>query len=544
MTEIIKILGRPGTGKTYKTLDLTEEEFKNGIDTDELLYFSYTVAASEEGRERVSDRLGIDSDELGENWRTLHSQCFKLLNLNPVQTADGRKRKEFCEKIGINYSLNQETRDASELEEKNVGNELFSAYDWLRSRMRPIDDLDGLFSFENSDVDPKRFMKAWEAYKKKKGIVDFQDMLSGVLKFNLYPEAEVMIVDEFQDMTPLQYKVYEFWRDKMNRVYIAGDPAQAIYTFGGAEPKFLTEEESDRDILLDKTYRLPKEIWEPSKKILETLHDVAEFDIEPTGEGGEFHYLEPEFGGMRGFQDRRLLDWVESSIDNNQDVMAIFRTRNQAQDFENELIERGVPYIAMRGFEVWTKQVENLRDGIKEVIKNGETSGKKQGAITQLLGKDMNKGDYDLADFIYRLKDKTGYHLYKSDRTEKQKKHPLNYFQASAIVENLRSEIFIEPDQVRVGTKHSAKGKEAKVVITSLDTSKRISETMYKEVESEEEYSGMKLTERVIDEREKRVDFVALTRASEKLIVSESAFGRTPNHTLEELQKPTEVVEE
>lgn len=525
--EVIKVIGSPGTGKTHTTLDFAEKEFEKGTNAQNLLYFSYTVAASEEGRKRIAERINCEPDELGENWRTIHSECFHLLNLNPVQTADGRKRKEFCDELGITFSLNEETKDASEVEQRSPGNELFAAYDWLRSRIRPIEGLDGPFSFENTAIEPTKFMMAWEGHKKKNGLVDFQDMLAGVLRYDLKPKADVMIVDEFQDLTPLQFQVYKLWKDEMNKVYIAGDPAQAIYTFGGAEPKFLTEEKCDEEILLKETYRLPKKIWEPSQKILQNLHNVKKFDIKPRNAEGEFKYFESEINKIsRGLKDMRLIEELKKALDEEKSAMALFRTRKQSQKFENTIIEDGIPFRAMRGFEVWTPRLTNLRDGIVEILTEGKTHKEKKRAVTTLLGKDLHEGTSEMYRFIQRIREKTGFYLAPYQRSDEQKDHPLNYFQAKALTRNLEEKIFIDPETIRIGTKHSAKGKEAQVVLTSLDTSKTIAETMY-------------LADNFIDDKEKRVDFVALTRASERLIVSESAFAGYPNHTLEQLQVKT-----
>lgn len=64
------------------------------------------------------------------------------------------------------------------------------------------------------------------------------------------PPGSVLLIDEFQDLSPLQYKLYEAWRDSpgVNRVYITGDVHQAIYGFRGADPTHFRETPADETI--------------------------------------------------------------------------------------------------------------------------------------------------------------------------------------------------------------------------------------------------------------------------------------------------------
>ena len=545
----LKLYGSAGTGKTYNTLNIAEMEFNNGTELDDLVYFSYTVGAAEEGLERILDRLfaDIDKEYLEDNWRTVHSCCFDLLNLNVVMTATPKRRETFCSKIGVDFSLDQSQMDSSEIEgsKENVGNKLFSAYDYLRSRAIEIDDieedisqmfdLDTKIDTRRGRITPKEFMVLWEGYKKQEGLLDFQDMLTGVLRRGLVPDAEVMIVDEFQDMTPLQYEVFKMWEKEIDRIYIAGDEKQAIYVFGGADPDFLMEEDCDEEIYLDKTYRLSSDVWKPAKKLAHSLKKVENPDLEPKREGGEYirYEAQPQTSSPRqnssmiddeeGFDSPELINHLEEAVENEKSVLALFRARFQAQEFENIIIEKGIPFDALRGFDIWTDQFTRLRDGIIEIVEEGETEKSKKRTVTNLLGKEAHSFE-DIEKFIKKLKRKVGFDKKPYHRSKEEKEYPLNYYQVKAITKHLRTKQYwdVNPKTVQIGTKHSAKGMEAQVVLTSLDTCSKVAQEMYG-------VNGIK-------DDEKRVDFVALTRASEKLVVDESAWPELPNHTVEMLQ--------
>lgn len=561
MTGVTKIVGSPGTGKTRKCIDIATNEIDEGLSPEDLIYISFTKSAAQEAKERISERTGIPEYKLGEKWRNLHSMCFKLLSLSSHQVATGYKRRDFCNNLNIDYSLDIDNFDSSELSmsEQGDGNRILNAYDWLQSRnddiIRDDNTLENMFDFEKIDeyIDPYKVMHLWDAYKKKRNLVDFSDMLKGVLRLNKVPDGKVMIVDEFQDTSPLDFDVYKLWKDGMERVYVAGDEKQCIFQFRNSRPDYLVNEgNNDRKIFLKKTYRVPKNIWREADKIASQMDDIEHYDVKPINKGGEFsinrgkevmsdfesRIMKELYGEARNlrrqiaqnFNGMDLFAEIDSALEKNRDVMGIFRTRLCALDFQNRLISIGIPFQNLRensNTEIWTRQMVNLRDGIRELAKEGNTKGVKKRAINKLLDDSIwhiNKNEV-IEETIDILINKSQLDKSYDERTLLAKKYPLNYYQSTALVKNLQKDrLTLDPSSVRIGTKHTAKGKEADVVITSFDTSWRIVENAY--------YPKGDL----ITDQERKVDFVALTRAKKRLVIQESVWENIPNHSLDVLQ--------
>lgn len=103
--------------------------------------------------------------------------------------------------------------------------------------------------------------------QKERGLFDFDDMLSIVCEDKLSPMTPILIVDEFQDLTPIQYEIYKNWKKDADIVYIAGDPNQSIYGFWGADPSFFHNEDME-EVKLRKSHRLRRRIWGFAKGIL------------------------------------------------------------------------------------------------------------------------------------------------------------------------------------------------------------------------------------------------------------------------------------
>ena len=89
------ILGPPGTGKTTTLLNILEEEIEGGILPERIGFVSFTRRAIKEARDRTLSKFKeIDKDQL-DNFRTLHSLCFRSLGLNSERIFKGLHITEF-----------------------------------------------------------------------------------------------------------------------------------------------------------------------------------------------------------------------------------------------------------------------------------------------------------------------------------------------------------------------------------------------------------------------------------------------------------------
>ena len=115
--QTIKIFGSPGTGKTTTLLDILEKKIAEGYNPLRIGYFSFTRRAIREARRRVTKKFEIDEDNL-EYFRTIHSLCYRALNINSGQVFKGERVKEFSEVARIEMT-NVSDEDTSGL---SIGN--------------------------------------------------------------------------------------------------------------------------------------------------------------------------------------------------------------------------------------------------------------------------------------------------------------------------------------------------------------------------------------------------------------------------------------
>ena len=258
MDNTIKIFGSPGTGKTTTLLNILEEKISEGYQANNIGFFSFTRRALKEARNRVIKKFNLDKDEL-EYFRTIHSLCYRTLNINSGQVFKGERVREFSELVRIEMSGVSEEENSGLSVGGKRGDLLLFCDEVSRSSERNLKEVWKELECEHSWHEQEFFSMALKNFKKKKKLLDFTDMLDAFIKDKNTPKLDIIFVDEAQDLTTKQWKVIEKISKDCKLRYIAGDDDQAIYRWAGADvKKFLSINVNIK--VLPISYRLPKKI--------------------------------------------------------------------------------------------------------------------------------------------------------------------------------------------------------------------------------------------------------------------------------------------
>ena len=146
-------------------------------------------------------------------------------------------------------------------------------------------------------VDSERiaeWYRRYEADKRKRGLVDFDDLLShcadAVLTDPSFAAAQRwrfrhLFVDEYQDVNPLQEHLLQAWLGDRPDLAVVGDPNQAIYSWNGAEPAFLTEFATRHPgaevVQLEHSYRSTPQILHTAAAVLSSGRAGARHGLQP-----------------------------------------------------------------------------------------------------------------------------------------------------------------------------------------------------------------------------------------------------------------------
>lgn len=576
--EVYKVIGAPGTGKTTRVVGNPELELdglfiENGdtYSLDEQMLVTYTNAGVDEAADRLSKMLDAPQYKIDERVTTIHSQCYSTLNefsgfdgLDREQVVDHWNKKNFCDANGLDFGWEDDEDDimGADMEQ---GNALFRIYDWLQNNRVSIEDWEECPAEWTWNENPQELLNKWEMWKRERNLIGFGDMIEKVVELgrkqvtNLgwgplfvdddmssmelfkkarsdptrepdkirgkgaFIDTKVLYVDEVQDLTPLQWCWYLLQKLACEKVYIGGDDDQTIYGWAGANPEFMLGEEGDFEVL-DRTYRIPRKVWETCDGVIQQVENRQEKAVEPDGDGGDVVT-------MRAPSARQVIEHIDSD-----DVMILFRARYQIDEFRNDLHEYGIPYDNMSTFDTWSDDIVKLRDGLAKVengavningdelramleyaedhmVRDGHGLSEKEKVMGQFGGISM-----DRLDEIFMVRGPYGSH----DLTAKNflsESEEINYYEKEAILGNIRSgNEDLYPDRVRIGTIHSSKGKEAETVILALDSTRTILDNMAEESIGEDK----PLTGPVpLTDAERRVYYVGMTRASNKLVLAQ-----------------------
>lgn len=270
------ILGGPGTGKTEHLIRLVESELAGGLRPEQIAFVAFTRAAASEARVRAAAALGIAERELP-YFRTLHSLCFHLLGLRRSDVLEGESLRELEKLTGESASRDGLMGDAGP---------------WELEQLARASFVDPIALANDSDIDIFRFKRAVAAAKKFKdarGLLDFTDMLERYVEWGEpLQDVRLAIVDEVQDLTPLQWKVVERAFSETPRIIVAGDDDQAIHEWSGATLKPLFEHTGEREVLT-VSHRLTKDVHELSNRVSAKISHRLE---KPTVSNGKDGFVE------------------------------------------------------------------------------------------------------------------------------------------------------------------------------------------------------------------------------------------------------------
>ena len=573
-SHVTRLFGGPGSGKTTALLDRVEEILDQpGVDVNDVLVVSYTRAAATEIRERLAERLDVSPRSLRGNVATMHAKAYELLDLSRGDVVGERDKEGFCEDFGLEFEDEYEGSRRRSARSTTIGNKVIATSQWLQRTTRDVADwYDVPFQWNDEEVrlppeiddnaqqgnkytptwpsdddrlDIPEAIRAWRAYKGDEGLVGFADMLERVEQRSLIPSVDYLVIDEFQDITTLQYKVYDEWKPHVERVLIAGDDDQVVYAWQGADPQLLLDEGGE-DVILDTSYRLPSRVLSVVNREVRHIEKRQEKNLRPRTEGGSVEAVESP----------TMLDLVRNvraTVENTDEtVMVLFRARYQLFQFMDEFIGEGIPFQALTDQRMWTDRLNDYVNAVEKVAAGESITGLEARRLADMLmntafGTNSRDALYETLD---DLKEEAGAEEFVDLTIEPDlvKEHApfmpgpasaedmlrkTSQFQKKSVKAYFGGDYQdVDRDRVRVGTIHSAKGREADHVFVATDLTEKVVEQMAASVEegSADAAAFEETTDPVplLTDNERRVFYVGMSRARERLVILENLVSGAP----------------
>ncbi|MFP4626843.1 MAG: UvrD-helicase domain-containing protein [Natronomonas sp.] len=574
-TDVTRLFGGPGSGKTTALLDRVDEMLDSGVDVEDVLIVSYTRAAAAEVRERLADRLDRSPKSLRSNVCTMHAKSYELLNLSRGDVVGEKDKEAFCDDYGLEFEDEYQSARRRSARTTTLGNKIIATSQWLQRTRREVADwYDVPFQWNEEEVrlppdiddraqtgnkytptwpsdddriDIPEAIRAWRSYKGSEGLVGFADMLERVSQRSLVPNVDHLVIDEFQDITTLQYEVYQEWKPHVDRVLIAGDDDQVVYAWQGADPNLLLDEIVDEDVVLPNSYRLPSRILNVVNTEIEHIEKRQEKDLKPRKDGGT---VEAVSGPSMLDLVRNVRRTLEEDPDG--DMMVLFRARYQMFQFMDEFVDEGIPFTSLTDQRMWTGRLRDYVGAIEALEGDESLDGLQARRLGEMLA-DSAFGTSDRDDFFEAFEeleegvdDLRDLSVDPSFVTEHAPFAPspasaadmltrVSNFQERSVDAYFSGDYReMDPSHIRLGTIHSAKGREADHVFVATDLTEKVVEQMAASVPDPDDVAGTETFTKhsnpvpILTDNERRVFYVGMSRARERLVLLENLVDGAP----------------
>jgi len=506
----VAIVAGPGSGKTRVVSHRIAYGIALGVyDASKVLALTYTNKAAAELRTRLR-ALGAGSVQV----RTFHAAALSQLQFFWPQLTGGIAPKLVTNK-------HQLLRDAAETMsfklDDSATRDLVAAIEWHRYAMvEPTLDTAARMT---SAVAPVKFLElfaAFENLKQERRVIDWEDVLLlciGLMRAeprmleHFQQQYRFFTVDEYQDISPLQQALLETWLGDRQDICVVGDPRQTIYSFAGASSGFLLGFEADypqaQVFELNRNYRSSVEIVAYANRILgPDLTPMRQLSARP--KFTEYASVAKEASGI-AIKIKALLEAGYSAGQ----VAVLVRANHQLEPIENALRDLGLA-IQVRGAGRFFAKPE-IAQAMIAIRALGVTESEKplfaqiSDVVSSLGWRSNGEGEkWANLNWFFDVLDELGESVSTADYIRELQERERSGHEPMA-------------DAITLSTVHSTKGLEWRAVFMAG-------------VNRNSFPSNYSQTPEQLSE-ERRLYFVAVTRAQEQLEISHS-LDRGPSEFL------------
>jgi DNA helicase-2/ATP-dependent DNA helicase PcrA len=367
------VVAGAGTGKTRAIAHRIAYGVQTGVvNPGHVLAVTFTTRAAGGLRARLRQLGGASGGGMDRVVaRTFHAAALRQLVHFWPATVGGRPPAVLGSKAGLLAEVAREMRvPVSGPELRDVATEI----EWAKvTQVRPDDYVEAAAKHDRTaPLEPEltgRLFAAYEQLRRDRHLVDFESVLeltAAILAEHRLAAAQVrdryryFVVDEYQDVNPLQKLLLDAWAGDRDDVCVVGDPRQTIYSFTGATSAYLTgfaaEYPHARVVRLVRNYRSTPEVVACANRLTgaDASGDalVAQRDSGPAAEFTEHDDEAAEAAAVAA----RVSALAATGTAPRQ-MAVLVRINAQTERFERALAEAGVP-CQVRGAERFFDRAE------------------------------------------------------------------------------------------------------------------------------------------------------------------------------------------
>jgi DNA helicase II / ATP-dependent DNA helicase PcrA len=544
------ILAGPGSGKTrtlvYHAAWLISQQKAL---PENLLLLTFTNKAAGEMKTRLAKILGEDKNKIP--WAgTFHSFCAKILRI------DGHFLN-----IAKNYAIYDES------DQQGMIKKVLDKLDLSPKIYKPSLVLNLISQAKNEMITAleypqyargtfqetvARIYLKYQQFLKESGALDFDDLLLETVRLFQKEKAILQkyqnqyhwfLIDEYQDTNHAQYLLTKLLAKKEQHLTVVGDASQAIYGWRGADYHNLVNLKEDfpnlKIINLEQNYRSTENILQAANQVIQKNSSHPILNLWTTKKGGEKINLYEAANEQEEAQF--IVNTIKTSLLSNpnfslKDFVILYRTNAQSRIIEETFLHSGLPYLLVGGVRFYERKeikdclaylrlVSNSQDQIahQRIEKIGKRKAKKFFDWLKKKPKKLTSIEYldqiiKTTDYLKNFDENDSQDLARIENVKELRSVATEFPDLDRFLENVAliqqeylptetSKTKIPKNNVTLMTVHAAKGTESPVVfIVGLE------EGLFPHARAVMEKNEV--------EEERRLCYVAMTRAKEKLYLS------------------------
>jgi DNA helicase-2/ATP-dependent DNA helicase PcrA len=366
----VRVLAGAGTGKTRAITHRIAYAVKSdAVSVGEVLAVTFTTRAAGEMRTRLA-ALGVG----GVQARTFHSAALRQARFFwPQVYGSGLPRLVESKLSMVSEAVHRAQLHATQADLRDLAGEI----EWAKVSNVTPDTYPTLASAAGrrlADFDESAVGKVYRAYedvKTDRRCIDMEDTMLCALAVLTDDERAAaqfrkqyrwFVVDEFQDVSPLQFALLRQWLGTRAEVCVVGDPAQTIYSFAGAQARLLLEFPrvfaGTTSVELIRNYRSTPQVIETANAVMRGDPGHGAVALRATRTNG------PAVS-FRGYGDEveeadQAAEQIEKLIVDGvapSEIAVLFRINAISEIYEDELSKRGIP-VVVRGAERFFERAE------------------------------------------------------------------------------------------------------------------------------------------------------------------------------------------
>ncbi|MFC9439472.1 ATP-dependent DNA helicase UvrD2 [Nocardia sp. NPDC057030] len=372
------VLAGAGTGKTRTITHRIAHLVSTGhVKADQVLAVTFTARAAGELRNRLR-ALGLGGDANQVQARTFHAAALRQLKYFwpqvvgdvPWRLIDGKFPlvAQAANRAGLS-SATDSVRD------------LLSEIEWAKASLIAPEDYPAAVAKQHRETpyDALRVAEVYAGYEKLKAtpdglLLDFDDLLlHTAAALEDYPAVadefrgryRSFVVDEYQDVTPLQQRVLDAWLGERDDLTVVGDANQTIYSFTGATPGYLLDFSRrfpDATVIrLERDYRSTPQVVSLANRVIGVARGrIAGTRLQLIGQrpdGPEPVFAEYDDAPAEAAAVAKSIKRLIEAGTPPAEIAVLYRINAQSESYEQALTERGIPY-QVRGGEGFFSRAE------------------------------------------------------------------------------------------------------------------------------------------------------------------------------------------